>query len=115
MKVEHELSNTTVIVISLLEEKFSKILRRDWFKKMNEKDNKKDDENRFTAFLNFPLEQKRNIEYEPGTIRMQKMGLSRQKFHLHNEEEEKTKELDYGGKPHRCLVHISHIQTTSKF
>ena len=71
MKLEHELSNATVI--SLLEEKLPKNIRRDWSKMMNETDNKIDDTNRFPAFLDFLLEQKRIIEYESADIRMRRM------------------------------------------
>ena len=35
---------------------------------------------------------KKIIEYESSNARMRKMGLSRQSFHLHHEEEEKIKE-----------------------
>lgn len=71
MKLEHELSNATVI--SLLEEKLPKNIRRDWSKMVNETDNKIDDTNRFPAFLDFLLEQKRIIEYESADIRMRRM------------------------------------------
>ena len=71
MKLEHELSNATVI--SLLEEKLPKNIRRDWSKMVNETDNKIDDTNRFPAFLDFLLEQKRIIEYESADIRMRRL------------------------------------------
>lgn len=71
MNLEHELSNATVI--SLLEEKLPKNIRRDWSKMVNETDNKIDDTNRFPAFLDFLLEQKRIIEYESADIRMRRM------------------------------------------
>ena len=71
MKLEHKLSNATVI--SLLEEKLPKNIRRDWSKMVNETDNKIDDTNRFPAFLDFLLEQKRIIEYESADIRMRRM------------------------------------------
>ena len=82
IKVGHELSNNT----SLLEEKLPKNIRRDWSKKVDEKDNRIDDTKRFPTFLDFLLEQKRIIKYESAHIQMRKMGLSRQSFHLHNEE-----------------------------
>ena len=71
MNLEHELSNATVI--SLLEEKLPKNIRRDWSKMVNETDNKIDDTNRFPAFLDFLLEQKRIIEYESADFRMRRM------------------------------------------
>ena len=71
MNLEHKLSNATVI--SLLEEKLPKNIRRDWSKMVNETDNKIDDTNRFPAFLDFLLEQKRIIEYESADIRMRRM------------------------------------------
>ena len=74
MKVKHELLNTTVII--LLEEKLPKNIRRDWSKRVNENDNKTDDMNRFLAFLNFLLEQKRIIEYESAYISMRRIGIS---------------------------------------
>ena len=48
---------------------------------------------------------------------MRKMGLSRQGFHLQNEEEEKIKEPNNKGKSPRCLVHNSktHIKSNGQF
>ena len=45
------------------------------------------------------------------------MGLSRQSFHLHNEEEEKIKEPNYNRKSPRSLVHNSntHIKSNWRF
>ena len=74
MKVEHELLNTTVII--LLEEKLLKNIRQDWSKRVNEKDNKTDDTNGFLAFLDFLLEQKQIIEYKSAYISMRRMGIS---------------------------------------
>ena len=44
---------------------------------------------------------------------MRKMGLSRQSFHLHNEEEEKIKEPNYNRKSPRSLVHNSNTHIKS--
>jgi len=56
MKVEHELANTTVI--GLLEEKLPKNIRREWSKRVNAKDTDIRDDNRFSSFLSFLLEQR---------------------------------------------------------
>ena len=110
-KVEHELSNATVI--SWFEEKLPKKIRRDCSKMINEKGNKIDDANRFPAFLDLLLQQKGIIEYEAEDIEMKKLELLELCFHLHNEEEEKIKEPDYSGNFPRCLVHNSNTHTTS--
>ena len=73
MKVEHKLSNTTVI--SMLEEKLPKDIRREWSKQVNELEKKPDDKDRFKEFLKFLLKQKQIIEYE-SAIRMGIMSFS---------------------------------------
>ena len=111
MKVEHELLITTVI--SLLEEKHPKNIRRDWSKRVNEKDNKIDDTNRFPAFLNFLLEQKRIIEHESADTRMRRMGISGHTYHLQNNKEQKSEGSDTTARNPRCLVHGSNTNTTT--
>ena len=100
MKVEHELSNT--IVISLLEEKLPRDIRREWSKQVNEIESKANEVNRFTEFLQFLLNQKRIIEYESADIRMGMMDISGH-AHLMQEEYKDHKDND-PPKISRCVM-----------
>ena len=111
MKVEHELSIMTVI--SLLEEKHPKNIRRDWSKRVNEKDNKIDDTNRFPAFLDFLLEQKRIIEHESADTRMRRMGISGHTYRTMRNK--KVTGSDTTARTPRCLVHGSNTDTTANY
>lgn len=51
-------------VISLLEEKIPKDIRREWLKRFNELDSKMSEVNRFSEFLTFFFKLKETIEYE---------------------------------------------------
>ena len=113
MKVEHELSNTTVI--SLLEEKLPKDFRREWSKQINELEKKPDDNDRFAEFLKFLLNQKRIIEYESADIRMGLVNISGHANHIQDvDKDHKDRDQNSENQPKsfRCIVHDSNTHTT---
>jgi len=108
MNVENELSNTTVI--SLLEEKLPKGIRREWSKKVSEVGSKIDDNNRFSSFMEFLIEQRRIIEYESANIRMSMVGISGHTYHVGQVSKEPT-DTSFNRAP-RCLIHGTNSHVT---
>ena len=66
MKVDHELSNSTVI--SIIEEKLLKAIRRDWYRKINEEGSKVEESNKSPSLLNFFLEQKQILKNDSADL-----------------------------------------------
>ena len=55
--------------VSIIEEKLPKVIRRELSREVNRTNSKVDEFNKFPCLLNFLLEQKRIIEYEPMSLR----------------------------------------------
>ena len=60
--IEREIPNTNSV--SIIEKKLPKDIRREWSREVNRINSKVEESNKFLYLLNFPLEQKRIIEYE---------------------------------------------------
>ena len=70
VKMEKEMSNT--ITLSMIEEKLSGTVRREWSKEVNREDSKIDDRfNIFPDFLKFLSQQKRILVYEMADLRIE--------------------------------------------
>ena len=65
--VESELSNSSLV--SLIEEKLPKHIRREWSKVINERDDLLMNKNKFPGLLKFLIYQRRIIEYETSHLR----------------------------------------------
>lgn len=67
MKLEKEMLNSTVV--SMIEEKLPRDIRKLWAQEVCEKGSKVDDNTKFPSLLEFMLQQKRAIEYESDGLR----------------------------------------------
>ena len=105
LKIEHEISNTSVV--SIIEEKLPKDVKREWSRLVNKSDSPVDERNKFPALLEYLLEQKRIIEYESSDLRSlskdEKMGTL---HHVKQDElDESYKEASIKMKGVRCFIH----------
>ena len=73
--IKREISNNATI--SLIEERLPKDIKREWARRVKGKDSIIDDSNKFENFLEFLLEEKRVIAYEPADLRTVSYGASR--------------------------------------
>ena len=67
LKLDKEISNSTVV--SIIEDKLLRDIRRLWALEINKTDSTVNDANKFPSLLKFLLEQKRTIEYDNNNIR----------------------------------------------
>ena len=96
--MEHELSNTTIV--SLIEEKLPKLIKRKWYMAVSKKDSKVNERNKFPDLLEFLLEQKRCIEYGLEDLRS-RPHVQYGKTH-HIDGRDSVEETKRGG---RCMIH----------
>ena len=67
LKFEREMSNSTVV--SLIEDKLPRDIRKSWALEVSKVDSKVKDDDKFPSLLEFLLEQKRAIEYDTHDLR----------------------------------------------
>ena len=72
IKCEYEFSNTTVI--SLIESRLPKVIRREWAKEIRKLDPSVTHENKFEKLLDFLKQSRRVVEYDLSSVRCQEFG-----------------------------------------
>ena len=103
LKIEKEMSNA--ITLSIIEERLPGNVRREWSKEVNKEGSKVDRFNKFPSFMNFLLEQRRILEYEMATLRI--------------DNEDDTAEIYYtaniqSNRGSRCIFHNSNGHLTEE-
>ena len=114
MNVEYELSNTTVI--SIIEEKLPRVIRREWSREVNEEDSNVEGSNKFKSLLKFLLEQKRILDYDSADVRWLHQSSSGQTHHLgrDSDKDEESEEETTTRVISQCLIHTTSAHSTAK-
>ena len=102
INIEKQMSNS--ITLSIIEEKLPGNIRREWSKEVNKEGSKVDKFDKFPSFMKFLLEQKRIVEYEMATLRMDNETISQ----VHYTGNVQTNRVN------RCIYHNSNGHLTEE-
>ena len=106
LDLEMEISNTGTV--SVVKERLPRDIRREWSKRVNEDESKVDLRNKFPASLQFPLEQRKIMEYEYSELRRSNEDYKCKIYHFDESrcyDENQQQIFQMNNYVPKCLVH----------